>query len=92
MGPDWAEMICLPAPQEIIQREADVLSNLPDKNRRNVASLMLWDRRAASIRMPILSVRTALPDLDKAQRFKQCSNLTRLQRRALCHAQPTATS
>lgn len=45
---------------EFFCREIDVFSDLPNRDRRDVPSAMIWNGRAATIRMAKLFVRTAL--------------------------------
>jgi hypothetical protein len=56
---------------------ANIATDLPDQDRRNVTALMHWDGRAPAIGMTKLLVRTALPDLDEAEEFKARDDLSR---------------
>jgi hypothetical protein len=67
------------ARQEVLNRHADVLGDLAQQRRRNVATLMKRHCCSAPIGMPKLSVRAALPNLDEPQRCKKCNDLARLE-------------
>lgn len=68
-------------PEELFDLDVDVLEDLAEKRRRDVSPLVHRYRRAASIRMPELHVRSALPDLFETEAPQGRDHLPRLQGR-----------
>ncbi len=62
--------------EELLNGESNVFGDLPEQNRRDVATFVKWDSSAATIRMTILAVRTALPYFDKSQPFENRRHLS----------------
>ena len=85
-----ASMSDLPLAQQFLNCEADVLCDLTEQWRSNVATFVEGNRGAASICMAILNVRTALPHSDKAQPLQKAANLSGFQDGNRSHAQATA--
>ena len=75
--------------QKVFNRKADVLRNLAKQCRRNVAPLMKWYGRPATVGMPKLSVRASLADFVKPQLPEKRHDLARLEdgrlRHGSCH-------
>jgi hypothetical protein len=82
------EANCSPLPmlQELFDRDADVFCDLPYQNRRNVSSLVNWNGCIPAIRVPELMVRSALSNLDEAERLKNAYDLAWLECRNPAHA------
>src|SRR4051812_44915798 len=76
---------------KILGGTADVTGYLAQQHRRDVSPLVERHRGSPAVRMAELFVRTALPDLDEAQRFQARHHLLRLQHRQLGHGQATCT-
>lgn len=71
---------------QFVDGEADVLGNLAQQDRRNVAPSVERHRGAASLAIPELFVRATLADFDKAQPNQQGDNLLGFEYRRLAHA------
>jgi hypothetical protein len=67
--------------EKLLQREADVARDLPQKRRRDVAPCMKWDRRSATIGVTVLPVRSALSNLSESELHEDRGDLARLQDR-----------
>jgi hypothetical protein len=67
-----------PKTQEVINGHVDILGDLPQENRREVASLMEGDCRASPVGMTELPVRTALAHLNKTQCIQDGDDLAGL--------------
>ena len=57
----------LRTPQELLLRQTDVLGDLAQQRRRDVPAGVKGDGRTTAVSMPILLVRTPLPNLCEAQ-------------------------
>lgn len=64
--------------QKLLDRQVNVPSDLPEETRGDFARTVERDRRPPAICMPVLPVRSPLPDLDKPQPLEQRRHLTRL--------------
>jgi len=70
---------------EILNIHSNILCDLPQKKRRNIPARMKRNRRATTVRMTILLVRTALADLDETKVFKNAGNFARFEHRNISH-------
>lgn len=59
---------------EILNVHSYVFRDLPEEKRRDVPPGVKGNCRAASIGVPILPVRTALPNLNESEIFKYARN------------------
>ena len=65
-------------PQELIRCNANVLRNLAEQGRRDVATSVEGNRRPSTISMAELLVGTFLPNLGEAQSPEKGDDLSRL--------------
>ena len=72
--------------QKVFDRQTDVFGDLTKQCRRNIASLMKWYGRPATVSMTKLSVRTPLSDFREPQLREKRHDLARLENRPLRHA------
>lgn len=75
----------LPSAEEIVGGEADVLSNLANEGRADVAPAMHRNGSGASIRVAKLFVRTALTDFGKVEVLQNRNDFARFERRDTPH-------
>ena len=76
--------------QKLLDRQANIPSDLPEETRSDLARTVKRDRRPPAICMPVLLVRSPLPDLDKTQPLEQHHHLARLQDWDIGHISPRA--
>ena len=69
--------------QEVRDCEADVFGDLPQENWREIPPFVDWDGCEATVCVLELLVRSALANLFKPQRAKDCDNLAGLEDRRL---------
>lgn len=81
--PGWAALCTL---QQVLQRQADVLCDLAQQNRRDISSGMHGNGCASAIRVPKLLVRAPLANLSKAQCFQDRDDLARSENPRPVHA------
>src|SRR5450759_4375468 len=72
--------------EQIIDGQTDVLGDLAQKNRREVAASVKRHRSRATIGVAKLLVRTALAHLGKTERQQNGNNLARLENRDARHS------
>jgi hypothetical protein len=77
------------AVQKLLNGHVYVLGDLPKQGRRDVSAGVERDCRASPVRVAVLAMRAALPNLFKAETFQQGGNFTRFQNRQRCHAYAT---
>jgi len=70
---------------ELSDREADVLSDLAEQNRRDVSTLVKWHCSGSARAVSILLVRTTLSDLREAELEQYRDDLRRLENGYLTH-------
>jgi hypothetical protein len=63
---------------QFIRRDSDVLGDLTEQDRGNIATLMKWNRRTATSGIAKLLVRSALADFDETELHENGNNLTGL--------------
>jgi hypothetical protein len=73
------------APQKFLGGNRDVFDDLAEKERRNIAAPVKWNRRPTAIGMPVLLVRTALTNLNKTEIRQYASHLAWSQNRKASH-------
>src|SRR5712692_1977515 len=75
--------------QKVLNRQADVFGDLTKQCRRNVASVMKWYSRPATVRMTKLSMRASLSNFREPQLGEKRHDLAgfedRRLRHGLCH-------
>jgi hypothetical protein len=62
----------------LLQREAHIAGDLTQKDRRDVPVPVKGNRGRAAIGMTLLSVRSSLAGLPKAQSLEECDDVTGL--------------
>jgi len=67
--------------QKLLDSEADVAGYLAQQDRRDVPAGVIWHRRAAAVRMPILFVEAPLAHFFKAQGLQNARDFTRFEGR-----------
>jgi hypothetical protein len=77
--------------EQLVDREPDISCNLPEQERRDVASRMEGNRSAPAVRVAKLFVRTPLSNFNKAEIMEDCDDLARLENGRFRHAFPTST-
>ena len=65
--------------QKLFESRADIFDDLAEKHGRNVSPRVVRNGGAASVAVPILHVRTALSDENKAHRLQDAADLARLE-------------
>ena len=65
--------------QKIFERKADVLDDLAKEHGGNISARMIRNGRAASVGVPILHMRTALPSENEAEGLQDAADLARLE-------------
>ena len=68
------------------------MSDLPEKARRDVTSRMERDRRASTIRVTVLPVRSSPSNLDEPESDEKPCHFPRLEDRYITHVTPPAAS
>ncbi len=71
--------------EKLVNSHADVLRDLTQKDRRDVAALVKWDRRRPTVCMAKLRMRAAAAHFFEAQVAENRRHLARLQDRVLAH-------
>jgi len=71
--------------EEFLSGQPYVPGNLAQQNRGDVSSWMAWDGRAPTVHVPVLHVRTSLPDQLEAESLQKPADLSWLQNRNLSH-------
>ena len=75
----YASLLCTGASKaKCFQRHPNIACNLAQQWRRDVTSGVKGNGGLSAIRMPVLLVRTTLPNFHKPQPFQYGSHLTRL--------------
>ena len=77
--------------EELIHRQADVLDDLPEKDGREIAAGMKGYGSAASVRMPVLHMGSALTHIHKAHQFQYPDHLAGFEYRDIAHDYATTT-
>lgn len=71
--------------QEFLHGHANVLGNLAQQDRRDIAPSVKWHRGPAARRITELAVRPSLPHLDKTQAKQDRDDFRRFQNRNIAH-------
>jgi len=76
----------LPATEEPVNRQSNVLRDLSQQNRREVAAAVNWDGCAPTIGMSKLFMGSALAHFYESKAFKDHNDLSRFKYRNVAHA------
>ncbi len=71
--------------EKLLGSKTHVFRDLPQERWGDVLPRMKRNSRSSAVGMPVLLVRTALPNLQKAQAFKKGNNFPRLERGQVAH-------
>lgn len=72
-------------PKELIESKPDVFRNLTEQDGRDIAALMKRHRRASTIHISKLLMRTSLADLRETEHNENSDDLTRFKNRDVPH-------
>jgi hypothetical protein len=73
--------------QKFFNGQSDVFRDLTQQAWRNIPASMHWHRRATAIPVPILNVRTALPNHFETEPFQNPANSRRFENGNIAHSQ-----
>jgi hypothetical protein len=71
--------------EELLDGKSDVGCDLSEQRRGDVTASVERDGRATAVCMPVLAMRTALPNLCESEPLKDGHNFPRLQDRHVAH-------
>ena len=77
--------------EELIHSQVNVLDDLAQKNRREIAALMKWNGCASAVGMPELTMGSALPNLHEPKIGQDIDDLTGFEDWNVSHDYATTT-